>query len=252
MFSFGYNQRLSGIPLTRSRQQRNVRELADWVARIRKLPIESIDESWIASAFAKVYSTAEVYQLADLEAVFGSVETLEPKTLATLLETMRRNLNSVWRAPQIQQDAKTNRKKNDIEREVLNGYATALQMAEKGLADHPKEWRLTGVKYSLLHDLNNYQSEMTDSAEFTQKRRDALAGLKSACELYVSDAGGLKENEQTVAPFNTWFCAALGACDVNQITQERIPLLDQMPLIRQVLDTLPVAVREKHLKHVRQ
>jgi hypothetical protein len=135
MFSFGFNQRLSGIPLTRSHQERNLTDLATWVQRIRALPLEDIDESWISAAFTRVHSAAEVYRIDDLEAVFGSVEQMETDTLASLLLTMRTNLSSVWRMPQVQQDANTNRKKKDIEAEVNAGYETAFDALQRCTAE---------------------------------------------------------------------------------------------------------------------
>ena len=44
MFAWGFNQRAQGIPLTRSKQVRNLEELARWIERIEQLPIEPIDE----------------------------------------------------------------------------------------------------------------------------------------------------------------------------------------------------------------
>ncbi len=39
MFMYGFERRAESIPLTRSKQERNLRELAGWVERLRKLPI---------------------------------------------------------------------------------------------------------------------------------------------------------------------------------------------------------------------
>ena len=140
MFSFGYNERLSGIPLTRSHQERSLRELSTWVQRIRALELEDIDEKWISSAFTKVHSSAEVYRQDDLEAVFGNVQDMQPQILASFLQSMRNNLSTVWRAPQVQQDSGTNRKKKDMEAEVVRGYGTALTLC----GNAPRSIRRTG------------------------------------------------------------------------------------------------------------
>jgi chemotaxis protein histidine kinase CheA len=60
MFFYGFEERANGIPLTRSKQERNLQELSEWVARLRKLPVE-LDDSLIASAFTTAHSSAEVY-----------------------------------------------------------------------------------------------------------------------------------------------------------------------------------------------
>ena len=246
MFSFGYNERLNGIPLTRSHQERSLHELASWTQRTRKLPLTDIDEKWISSAFTKVHSSAEVYRQDDMQAVFGSVDDMKPETLASFLQTMRNNLNSVWRAPQVQQDAGTNRKKKDIEAEVLQGYSTALKLCTDALAKHPDNWPLLMAHGSLLHDLTNYSSDLAKSATFTEERTAALKVLRSAAETYVAKSGELKETEYTVEAFNTWFYAALGDSSIAQITPERSPMLNQMEEIEAVFATLPQELQSRH------
>ena len=78
--------------MTRSKQERNLEELAHWVKRIRALPIERVDEELIATAFSKAHSSAEVYRLETIERVFGELEEMEPRTVAALVQHMRNNL----------------------------------------------------------------------------------------------------------------------------------------------------------------
>ena len=99
MFSYGYDLRANGIPLTRSKQERNLKSLAAWVARLRALPIDGLDESKIVRAFVSSHSVAEVYKREAIEAVFGDFESQEPDMLAELAQAMRQNLASVWRQP---------------------------------------------------------------------------------------------------------------------------------------------------------
>ncbi|MEJ7590443.1 MAG: hypothetical protein WKF77_02770, partial [Planctomycetaceae bacterium] len=247
MFSFGYNERLSGIPLTRSHQERSLRELSSWVQRIRALELKDIDEKWISSAFTKVHSSAEVYRQDDLEAVFGNVQDMKPETLASFLQSMRNNLSTVWRAPQVQQDSGTNRKKKDMEAEVVKGYETALSLCMNALAKHPADWQLLITQGCLLHDLNNFNSDLAKSSTFIEQRKVALNVLKSGAEAYVSRSRELKETEYSVEAFNTWFYAALGDSAVGQISPDRNPMLEQMPMLNAVMLSLPEELREKHL-----
>ena len=246
MFSFGYNERLNGIPLTRSHQERSLHELATWAERVRKLPLTDIDEQWISSAFTKVHSSAEVYRQDDMQAVFGSVDEMKPETLASFLQTMRNNLSSVWRAPQVQQDAGTNRKKKDIEAEVMLGYDTALKLCKDALAKHPDNWQLQMAHGALLHDLANYSNDLAKSATFTEERTAALKTLRSAAESYVAKSSELKETEYTVEAINTWFYAALGDCSIGQITQDRSPMLNQMAELETVFASLPQELQTRH------
>ncbi len=89
MFMYGVNRRAESIPLTRSKQERNLKELAHWVARLKALPLKKIDEKLLARAFTTCHSSAEVYRLEAIESVFGDIEQLDPQTLAELAQQMR-------------------------------------------------------------------------------------------------------------------------------------------------------------------
>ncbi|HVS09059.1 MAG TPA: hypothetical protein VMS76_04225, partial [Planctomycetota bacterium] len=54
IFFYGFEQRASGIPLTRSKQERNLTELAEWVERLRRLPVE-LDVELLATAFTTAH-----------------------------------------------------------------------------------------------------------------------------------------------------------------------------------------------------
>ncbi len=247
MFSFGYNERLNSIPLTRSHQERNLRELAGFARRIRGLQLSGVDESWLANAFAGVHSAAEVYLEKDLQAVFGSSDAIQTKTLAVLLGRMRDNLGTVWREPQVQQTMKTNRKKQELEAEVLRGYDSALQMCSTGLQQDPGNWRLLMVQGSLLHDLANYRNDLARDAGFSDARRQAIGILQSAVDAYLQALPALPQTETTVECFNAWFYAALGDASLARITPERNPVLEQMPLIQQAFAAIPAEFRDRHL-----
>ena len=113
-YVYGFDNRAEGIPLTRSKQERNLVELGAWVKRLRKLPIAEIDEKLLTKAFTACHSTAEVYRLDAIERVFGSFDTLKPMTLAELIQQMRGNLLGVWRQPAEQEKSKTKRREKDI------------------------------------------------------------------------------------------------------------------------------------------
>ncbi|MFM7920568.1 MAG: hypothetical protein ACKPJJ_10100, partial [Planctomycetaceae bacterium] len=106
VFIFGFEQKAESIPLTRSKQERNLEELTKWLARLRKLPIRPIDETLVAKAFTTCHSTAEVYRVEAISAVFGPMENLKPETIARLAQQMRLNLAGLWRKPAVQDQAK--------------------------------------------------------------------------------------------------------------------------------------------------
>ncbi len=135
MYMFGFERRAESIPLTRSKQERNLKELSEWVARLNKLPIEPVDEALLTRAFTTCHSSAEVYRLDAIEEVFGSIDSLKPETLASLIQQMRGNLAGVWRQPAVQEQAKTKRREKDIKAEIVRGYEVARSVIDQALAE---------------------------------------------------------------------------------------------------------------------
>ncbi|HEY8503399.1 MAG TPA: hypothetical protein VIL46_02375, partial [Gemmataceae bacterium] len=247
MFMYGFEQRAQGIPLTRSKQERNLEELAGWVARLKKLPIPGPDEELLARAFTACHSSAEVYRLEAIEKVFGPIGSLKPGTIAGLAQTMRENLLGVWRAPAVQEEKKTNRKQKDIQAEVLRGYALAQGVLDGALEKFPDEWSLHLAKAALAHDELNYRREVAKSSEYAARRDAAMARFRKAAELYAKVAPGLPEEETSTRAYELWFYASLGACDLGQLGEEKQPDPRQPELIRAAILGLGGELAEKHM-----
>ncbi|MBX3441434.1 MAG: hypothetical protein KF774_03435 [Planctomyces sp.] len=247
MYMYGYEQRAAAIPLTRSKQERNLRELAAWIPRIRALPISKIDESLFAKAFTTCHSSAEVYRIEAIEEVFGSLNDMDPAILAQLVQQMRSNLQTIWRMPAQQDQAKTQRKQKDIEAEVVRGYGVARKVIEGAIASHPEDWRLALARACVVLDELNYRNELHPSAEFSERRAEAIGAFRAAAELYAKQVPALSEDEQSAAPYEHWFYASLGASDLGLIDHRSTPDLRQPPLIREALLALPGESAEKHI-----
>jgi hypothetical protein len=246
-YVYGFENRAEGIPLTRSKQERNLTELAEWVARLRKLPIGEVDEQLLTQAFTACHSTAEVYRLDAIEKVFGSFDSLKPLTLAELIQQMRGNLLGVWRQPAQQEKAKTKRREKDIRAEVLRGYEVARAVIERGMVKGPGHWALVLAKATMLHDENNYRQEIERSAEFVPKRQQAFAEFQRAADLYVKAVPALEQNDETTQVFDYWYCATLGACDPQHISEETLADSRQLKLIRASLASIKGDAGERHL-----
>ncbi len=247
MYYWGYVQRADRIPLTRSKQERNLEELAEWIARLRALPIEPVNERLLTRAFTTAHSRAEVYRLEVLEEVFGSLENLEPVTLSELVQQMRGNLATVWQMPDVQEQNNTNRKQRDMQAEVLRGYELARSVLENGLEQYPDHWALVLAQAAVMHDENDYYRQLEESPEFAPRREAALARFQEAAALYVQAVPDLPEDEQSTQVFQQWFYASLGAVDLGRVTADHVPDLRQPELIRQSIMSLPAETAEEHL-----
>lgn len=246
-YVYGFENRAEGIPLTRSKQERNLVELAGWVKRLRSLPIGELDEKLLTQAFTACHSAAEVYRLDAIEQVFGTFDALRPKTLAGLIQQMRGNLLTVWRQPAEQERNKTKRREKDIRAEVLRGYELARAVAERGLQKHPDEWSLVLARAAILHDENNYRQTLERSSEFAPRRQQAMAEFRRAAELYTKAIPGLEQADETTESFDMWYCASLGACDPAAITEETLADPRQFPAIRAALAAIPGEAGTRHM-----
>jgi len=248
MFMFGFERKAEGIPLTRSKQERNLRELAAWVKRLRALPAAGgLDEALLAKAFTSCHSEAEVYRVEAIEAVFGSVAGLKPETLAALVQQMRGNLLGLWRQPAVQEQNKTKRREKDIRLEVLRGYDVARAVAEGGLKTSPGHWAVVLAQAAVMHDEANYRQEIEPGPGFSKARKAALARFARAAALYAAKAPTLSEEEETPQAFEQWFRAGLGACDLPAIDEKTVPDARQPALIRAAILALPGPSAGRHM-----
>ncbi|MFT7541416.1 MAG: hypothetical protein ACI9K5_002384, partial [Gammaproteobacteria bacterium] len=246
MFMYGYNQRAGGIPLTRSKQERNLAELADWVARLRALPMDGIDEKLLANAFTNAHSSVEVYRIETIQGVFGDLGELDPEILAELVQRMRANLATVWRDPAAQKDAGTQRRKKDIQNEVLGGYEVARSVITNALAGHAGDWHLVQARAAILHDENNYRQELGKDPEFSSRRSEAFEHFRLAASLYREGAAERPEEDDSIDPYTMWFYAVLGACDLGAIDSSMLTAESQVKAIREELDLLEGAAADRH------
>ncbi len=214
--------------------------------KLRSLPIGEIDEKLLTKAFTACHSTAEVYRLDAIEKVFGSFDVLRPKVLAELIQQMRGNLIVAWRQPAEQERSKTKRREKDIRAEVLRGYEVARAVTDRGLARHPDDWALVLARAAVMHDENNYRQELERSAEFAPRRQKAMAEFRRAARLYAASVPGLEQSDETTEPFDTWYCASLGACDPQHITEETLADPRQFAMIREDLQAIPGEARTRH------
>ncbi|MEC9093276.1 MAG: hypothetical protein VX438_11255, partial [Planctomycetota bacterium] len=239
VYFFGFEQRANSIPLTRSKQQRNLKELQGWIAKIKKLGLEEIDEQALVRAFTTCHSTAEVYRIKDIEDVFGSIQALKPNTIAGLVQKMRTNLSTSWRQPRVQESKKTNRKEPQIRSEVLRGYKVATQITQEALFQHQDSWELQLAKACIHFDQNAYQQEIKKSSEFTEKQNLVFDEFATAAKTYARHVQTLEENEHSTEVFDIWFYAALGSCDLSLLSHEKVSAEKQFDRIRGCINGLP-------------
>ena len=243
-----YGMQGQGIPLTRAMQVRNIQELSGIVRQLQALKMRGLDDSALVSAFSAAHSPAEVFRVADIEAVFGTRSQIKPELLAGLAQTMRERLAQQWRQPRIQQEAKTQRNDKQIEAEVLRGYELVLDLIDDTLLRSPMNWRLKLAQAATYFDLAEFQyGKKVDLAIYVEKREEAFKGFARAAELYAAALPQMEEKAETPLVYQQLFNANLGASDLAYVTRQQEPETNQLQLVKTAMTSLPEGAGERHL-----
>ena len=135
----------------------------------------------MAEAFTKIHSRAEVYKVSAINKVFGNFKDMCPSTVAALANTMRINLATEWRNPKTQQDAKTNRKDDEILAEIIKGYEDIDAILDGSIQAHPNDWPLHLRRTRLELDKINFQQESNKSSTYSTDRNNSYKRFRKGC-----------------------------------------------------------------------
>lgn len=253
----GYNPYMYGrrggggagaTPLTRAKQRRNLEKLAWTLDELRAVGLANLPNNSVVEAFAASHSDAEVYALADIERIFGSVEAMSNELRRALAANMRTRLVSSWRNPQIQQQNQTRRTDRELAAEVLRGYevAIALLPAMDGSND-PAAWEAACTLADLLFDKSEFlYGQKADLATYSEARNQAFYHYARAAAMYREALGtGLIKPSARV--FVQWFSSALGASDLAQLTRQDATDADQVQAVRAAIERLPDGQGARHV-----
>ena len=246
-YYYGYNQRAETIPLTRSKQERNLKLLANMVTEVKALGLDENFQEEFADAFIQAHSQAEVWRVEALTAVFGETSKLDSGTIASLLRRMRQNLALLWPNPKLQEQAKTNRKDKELEAQIFKGYSAAKNLCLDALDQHPDDWALKVQLASIKYEESNYKAGIASHPEHSTTKSFALEDLAEAASAYISTLPLEDEKEESTEAFTTWFYAALGSPDLAALKAEHQPIPAEYPKIKAALASIPEAARSRHL-----
>jgi hypothetical protein len=241
-------QQGSGIPLTRLRQNQNIDHFKKLLAELRTISPEPLDPALIVQAFMTLHSGAEVYQLGDIEAIFGPPEKMARGELLNLLDGMRSRLGEQWRSPEAQQAAATNRTEEEAKDEVSRGYHTALTLAKRGIPDADPDWRSFITRGQLFYDASQYEFErQVKLADYVNLRDEAFGNFRKAAEAYAAKLPSLPRGQWTIEPYQAWFFVMLGASDLAQLTINTARVDPGLAGIGDAIRALPGEAGGEHL-----
>lgn len=246
-YYYGYNQRAETIPLTRSKQERNLKLLANMVSEVKALGLDENFQEEFADAFIRAHSQAEVWRIEALTSVFGETSKLDAGTITSLLRRMRQNLALLWPNPKLQEQAKTNRKDKELIAQIFKGYAAAKNLCLDALDQHPDDWALKLQLASIKYEESNYKAGLASHPEHSTTKGFALEDLATATSDYISSLPLEDEDKESTEAFTTWFYAALGSPDLAALKAEHQPIQAEFVKIKAALESIPESCRQRHL-----
>jgi len=246
-YSHGHSAAADGIPLTRSKQQRNLKQLKALTERLKKLGLSRQDEVALARAFMRCHSKAEIWRMDSFEEIFGKTEALSPETISAVLNTMRQSLVRVWPQKKVQKQAKTKRTDVELQQEVIGGYESAIDLAERMLTKYPDNWQLALQKATLKYSFNGYLNQIGKGNNSLAKKRAALLDYKAASDLYCKSFSNSQKAYFSLEVFENWFYAALGSADIQTLRSYHQPVEAEYEKIRSAIDSFPPGLRKAHM-----
>jgi hypothetical protein len=237
----------AGIPLTRLRQNQNIQQFKNLLKELREISPEPLDPKLIVQAFMTLHSGAEVYQLEDIEAIFGPPEKMVREELLDLLGGMRGRLGEQWRDPKTQQQSATNRTEQEAKDEVSRGYRTALELAKRGIRAEDGDWASYITRGQLFYDASQYEFDRkVKLTEYVSLRDEAFNSFRKAAEIYAAKVSTLPRGQWTSDPYQAWFFVMLGASDLAQLTSNTARTDPGLKSIGDAIRALPNGAAKIH------
>ena len=257
-FAFGGRSTVPAAPLTRGRQARNLNRLQRVLNMVEERGIDPRSLPNLVAAFRACHSQAEAYTEDDISRVLGPVDEMPSETAALLARSMRSGLSGDWRSREVQQRFGMRRNAAEIAAVVENGYALAIELADRAIEVEPDSWQHAVTKAALAYDRLEHRKSMNDGevAGYNEVRRQAFDAFANAAARY---ADAVADGRLTATPnvYLAWFNAAVGATDLSQLTRDNILYEGserdtQIERIREAIASMPPASAEEHFGLVAQ
>ncbi|MCH7225896.1 hypothetical protein [Haloferula sp. A504] len=213
-----------GIPLTHATQKANLTFLRDFANELADHGVNLAQSDAFVQAFIESHAITEVFQPADIRAVFGPVDEMSTRQIIGLTRAMKTRLGDIWRSEKANKEQLTRRGPEEIVESVKAGYETAARMLERACEQRPDDWKLHAFRGSLLHDKAQYAYlNNEDRAAFCAARDAALDSFEEAGWTYLLSLSGKEPANRTIEPFVAWLNVILGSSDLAGLTVEVMP-----------------------------
>lgn len=242
-----------GIPLTRTKQLRNLKQLKWMIAELRKYLKEEINETILVDAFIKSHSNAEIYKLKDIKEVLGSPETLSEDAVWILASRMRKQLKDEWRKIDIQKAMATKRTKQELEELVEKGYTNLLDFMNSAIKGQEHPYLLQALMGVINFEYFEFKYNMNKTEEDKlskcfEIRNKAFKCFDTAVKSYAKLLAEKPEHPYSIQIFSLWFDILLNASSTNTIDGKNGIGEDMLDAIRKSIERLPENTQQAHIE----
>ena len=210
-----------GIPLTRMRQEQNLKACKEMVAKAYQAGIE-VDDEAVVRAFTSCFSQAEIVDESDVRLVFGDLSPYSDKLVLELCQRLVDMIERDWTNDKnnrrIQQQFMTNRTEIQIQEETVRAYNAVINLLDERLKNGGKSIHLTVILAGTYFDLAEYRRKknLSTPEEQAKLRNEAFANLRACTKLYEEMLRDRK-TDYTISPFSNWFSIILGASQIQNL-----------------------------------
>jgi hypothetical protein len=238
-----------GLPQTRAVQEVTLREFKKLVVELEKIAGVPLKPEEKAAAFVRIHSPTEVFQLEQIESVFGPAENIDFSSLSTLLETMRGRLAGDWSDTGTQQKAGTHRTESEVIAEASRGYSLAADLIRRNKPRLEAGWKAHLQEAVLLFDAAEFHFKHQGAlVDYVSERKSALEALEKTARNYIASVPNLRPSEWSLDPFLAWTSAMLGATDPKRLVWKENRAEPAFSKVHELLHSLPEPARTQHLR----
>lgn len=201
-----------GVPLTRARQERNLKILKSAAEDLRTFLPEALPADAMVKAFIACHSPAEVYRLDNIRNIFAPLDKMPVEQVFQFAETMRTQLAKSWQDAKVQQAAQTNRTPAQTIDEVRLGYASLQTFLDEVSKNRNEEWLLTLYFGVVAFDRAEFDyANGSKLDDYAKRRNQAFDAMEMACDRYMVALKTGKIPTPGERPWLMWFNSVLQA-----------------------------------------
>jgi thioredoxin-related protein len=240
-----------GIPLTRLRQMKNLKDCQAMFSKVYAAGIK-VDPAAQVAAFVACFSQAEVISEDDVRLVFSDLDQLDDKTLLVLCRHLLALVQRDWvddkNRRKIQLQYQTNRSEAEAQKEAINAYQAVINLLNDRLKVSKDDIQLTVSLASALYDFAEYKNnnKLCTAEEYSDLRNNAFQRFRDCARLYESLLES-RESEYTINPYSQWFSIILGASNLQGLEMSASVSDVQLDELRKQLFSMDEQWRERHI-----